>query len=117
MQTEPDGQEAVLALSFLGPASTYAPGLTDCTNYHYHGASAVMTPGDNLDTGQVERAMGVEPTQTAWKAVVLPLHHARAKPVQTTVSSCRMSAADWGADRCLAGAARTGSVSHGRGRI
>lgn len=24
-----------------------------------------------------KRAMGVEPTQTAWKAVVLPLHHAR----------------------------------------
>jgi hypothetical protein len=85
MRTPPDGHSGRPGAQFLSPASAFAPGLTYCTNDHYHGASAVTTTGGTLDTCPAKRAMGVEPTQTAWKAVVLPLHHAR------TEERCRRS--------------------------
>ena len=53
---------------------------------------------EGIDAHPAKRAMGVEPTQTAWKAVVLPLHHARTDMARTSSNGCQTSAADWGAD-------------------
>ncbi len=59
------------------------------------GASRVREAQADVGGKGVERAMGIEPTLSAWEAEVLPLNYARARPSIIGIS-LQNSGGNWG---------------------